>query len=350
MYTMFMLNEIFSIFLVNIPAAGRCLCRTSPDLLRALRTDEGGIFCKMTTTREHKRDNQLFWETQESSIYCCYKEEPIDSQIRFLHCHDGYEVLIMKSGDIAMQIEDRLISLRSGDVLLIPPYIFHFARQQSSDTYCRIVLNIKESAIQKLISRNEGYRHITDVFYQAKDYRIHIGDPALSQLLLLSQALQEATEDSSDSFGNEILMVSLLSIILVLLNRQSGTSSEILPISSASSQSMPEVVKDIFHYVDQNLNGRLSVAEIADRAHLNSVYLTRMFRQYTGLSLQQYIIEKRLAEAKRLLRNGQSPMDVCFACGFNNYSNFSRTFTNHVKISPRQYQENSRASFTPYSG
>ncbi len=303
----------------------------------------------MTTTKEHKRDNQLFWETQESSIYCCYKEEPIDSQIRFLHCHDGYEVLIMKAGDIAMQIEDHLISLHSGDILLIPPYVFHFARQQSSETYCRIVLNIKESAIQKLISRNEGYRHLTDVFYQAADFRIHVDDSTLLQLLHLSQALQAATEDSSDRFGNDILMVSLLSVILVLLNRQRETSSEIPSVPTpAFSQSMPEVVKDIFHYVDQNLGGRLSVAEIADRAHLNSVYLTRMFRQYTGLSLQQYIIEKKLAEAKRLLRNGQSPMDVCFACGFNNYSNFSRTFTNHVKISPRQYQENSRASFTPY--
>ena len=305
----------------------------------------------MTTTREHKRDNQLFWETQESSIYCCYKEEPIDSQIRFLHCHDGYEVLIMKNGDIAMQIEDHLISLHAGDILLIPPYVFHFARQQSSETYCRIVLNIKESAIQNLISRNEGYRHLTDVFYQSADFRIHVDGPTLLQLLRLSQALQAATEDNSDRFGNDILMVSLLSVILVLLNRQRETSSEIPPVpTSAFSQSMPEIVKDIFHYVDQNLGGKLSVAEIADRAHLNSVYLTRMFRQYTGLSLQQYIIEKKLAEAKRLLRNGQSPMDVCFACGFNNYSNFSRTFTNHVKISPRQYQENSRASFTPYSG
>lgn len=113
---------------------------------------------------------------------------------------------------------------------------------------------------------------------------------------------------------------------------------------------MPEVVKNVIHYLDQNLAGDLSVSGIAESVHLNSVYLTRLFRQYSGLSLQQYIIEKRLAEAKRMLRNGQSPTEVCYACGFNNYSNFSRTFTNHVKISPRQYQENSRAQFTPVRG
>ena len=210
------------------------------------------------------------------------------------------------------------------------------------------MLNIKESAIQTIIRRNEEYRHITDIFYQASDYRVHVEDPVLAQFLSLSHALQEATEDGSDHFGNNILMVSLLSVILVLLNRQGASLLEISSVSSIPGQSMPEIVKNIFHYVEQNLSGRLSVAEIANKAHLNSVYLTRMFRQYTGLSLQQYIIEKRLAEAKRLLRNGQSPTNVCFACGFTNYSNFSRTFTNHVKISPRQYQENSRASFTPY--
>ena len=85
----------------------------------------------------------LSWETQEDNISCSYKEEPIDSKIRFLHCHDGYEVLMMKRGNVDMQIEDRMITLQPGDIVLIPPYVFHFARQQSTDTYCRVVLNMK---------------------------------------------------------------------------------------------------------------------------------------------------------------------------------------------------------------
>lgn len=292
----------------------------------------------------------LSWETQEDNISCSYKEEPIDSKIRFLHCHDGYEVLMMKRGNVDMQIEDRMITLQPGDIVLIPPYVFHFARQQSTDTYCRVVLNMKEALIRSLIASNESYRHITDVFYQTPDYHIHVNGSTLRQLIDLACALEAASGSKADAYGATILSKSLLSIILVILNRQAAASSVAPILPQTQAPSMPKVVTDVIHYVDQNLAGDLSVSGIAESVHLNSVYLTRRFRQYSGLSLQQYIIEKRLAEAKRMLRNGQSPTEVCYACGFNNYSNFSRTFTNHVKISPRQYQENSRAQFTPVRG
>ena len=303
----------------------------------------------MSFSKDLIHNTLLSWETQEDNISCSYKEEPIDSKIRFLHCHDGYEVLMMKRGNVCMQIEDRTITLQPGDIVLIPPYVFHFACQQSSDTYCRVVLNMKETVIQSLIARDESYRHITDVFYQTPDYHIHVNGSTLRQLIDIACALEAASGSKADAYGANILSKSLLSIILVILNRQAASSvAPILPQTQAPS--MPKVVTDVIHYVDQNLAGDLSVSGIAESVHLNSVYLTRLFRQYSGLSLQQYIIEKRLAEAKRMLRNGQSPTDVCYACGFNNYSNFSRTFTNHVKISPRQYQENSRAQFTPVRG
>lgn len=303
----------------------------------------------MSFSKDLIHNTLLSWETQEDNISCFYKEEPIDSKIRFLHCHDGYEVLMMKRGNVGMQIEDRTITLQPGDIVLIPPYVFHFACQQSSDTYCRVVLNMKETVIQSLIARDESYRHITDVFYQTPDYHIHVNGSTLRQLIDIACALEAASGSKADAYGANILSKSLLSIILVILNRQAASSvAPILPQTQAPS--MPKVVTDVIHYVDQNLAGDLSVSGIAESVHLNSVYLTRLFRQYSGLSLQQYIIEKRLAEAKRMLRNGQSPTDVCYACGFNNYSNFSRTFTNHVKISPRQYQENSRAQFTPVRG
>ena len=304
----------------------------------------------MSVSKDLMHNPLLSWETQEDNISCSYKEEPIDSKIRFLHCHDGYEVLMMKRGNVDMQIEDRMITLQPGDIVLIPPYVFHFARQQSTDTYCRVVLNMKEALIQSLIASNESYRHITDVFYQTPDYHIHVNGSTLRQLIDLACALEATSGSKADAYGATILSKSLLSIILVILNRQAAASSVAPILPQTQAPSMPKVVTDVIHYVDQNLAGDLSVSGIAESVHLNSVYLTRRFRQYSGLSLQQYIIEKRLAEAKRMLRNGQSPTEVCYACGFNNYSNFSRTFTNHVKISPRQYQENSRAQFTPVRG
>lgn len=110
----------------------------------------------MSVSKDLIHNTPLSYETQEDNISCSYKEEPIDFKIRFLHCHDGYEVLMMKRGNVGMQIEDRMIALQPGDIMLIPPYVFHFACQQSSDTYCRVVLNMKETVIQSLIASDES--------------------------------------------------------------------------------------------------------------------------------------------------------------------------------------------------
>ncbi len=296
----------------------------------------------MITTKECKKNNQLFWETQEDNIFCIYKKEPINPEIQYLHCHDGYEILIIEKGNIGMQIEDNYFEFTAGDVVLIPPYVFHFARGQSSKSYDRVVINIKESAVSSLIRKDKEYEHFTDFFYKTSDYRITVDKQTLSQLITISGHLQRAIEDNSGSFGNDILLVSLLSMIMIILSRKSAdyrVSDAIMP----SSQGLPDVIKSVFQYVDDNLRSRITITDIAASVHLNPVYLTRLFHQYTGLSIQQYIIEKRLSEAKRLLKEGQSPTDVCFECGFNNYSNFSRTFSKHVKISPRQFQDNALA-------
>lgn len=243
-----------------------------------------------------------------------------------------------------MQFENSILSLRRGDILMIPPYVMHFARQRNPEEYHRYVLNFKDHYMNTLLAKDEIFHHITDCFYQPKGLVVHADKAELIKLSNLASLLQQALEDQSEEFGNELLVVSLLSVILVELNRLSlALPSFVSSESQTKSRKFPEPIQEVFHYVEQNLEQKLYVTDIADHVHLNSIYLARLFRQYTGITVQQYIIEKRLAKASSMLRDGQSPMDVSFACGFGSYSNFSRSFTSHFKISPKQYQLNSRS-------
>ena len=54
----------------------------------------------------------------------------------------------------------------------------------------------------------------------------------------------------------------------------------------------------------------------------------------------KYIIGKRIAEAKKLLKAGNNVSDTALMCGFRDYSNFIRTFTASVGISPGRYSKN----------
>lgn len=300
---------------------------------------------KQETAQKAKQEfDHFLLDTQNQNISCFLKTNSIDPDVHYLHYHDGYEVLFLLQGEIDMQFENSIHTLHRGDILMIPPYVMHFARQRNPEEYRRYMLNFKDHYMNALLAKDEMFHHITDCFYQARGLMIHADKTELIKLSSLAALLQRALEAPSEEFGNDLLVVSLLSIILVELNRLSLASpSFVSSDSQTKSRKFPEPVQEVFHYVEQNLDRKFYVTDIAGHVHLNSIYLARLFRQYTGITIQEYIIEKRLAKASSMLRDGQSPTDVAFSCGLGNYSNFSRTFKSHFKISPKQYQLNSRS-------
>jgi YesN/AraC family two-component response regulator len=101
------------------------------------------------------------------------------------------------------------------------------------------------------------------------------------------------------------------------------------------------IVTKIFSYIEAHYREKFSIKHLADELHHNADYLTRCFKKTTGCSIQQFVIAKRVNLAQKLLREGNTPLDACYLSGFENYSNFSRTFTKHTGISPKKYQINS---------
>lgn len=75
----------------------------------------------------------------------------------------------------------------------------------------------------------------------------------------------------------------------------------------------------------------------------NGSYLSRIFKQHTGLSLHLYILDQRDEQAKRCLLPGKSVGDTCSQSGFCDCSNFIRTFKNKVGVSPGSFKKTSLA-------
>lgn len=90
----------------------------------------------------------------------------------------------------------------------------------------------------------------------------------------------------------------------------------------------------ILKYINQNINQDLSLDGLAQRFSLSKFYLTRRFKELTGLSLHQFIVKKRLTRARYLISVGADPYRAAVDAGFNNYSHFSRTFKAYFGQNP----------------
>ena len=96
-------------------------------------------------------------------------------------------------------------------------------------------------------------------------------------------------------------------------------------------------------YIKQNYNKSISVESIADMLGIERSYLSRLFKNYKNKSTQNYIIDYRMLQAKRLFeQEDMNVSQVSTAVGYTNIYCFSRIFKSRVGMPPKEYMENCR--------
>lgn len=272
----------------------------------------------------------------EQDILCECKH--IDSQIMpgsMLHQHDGNELLLFLNGNVEIFTEGDGKFLERGDLVCIKSRDFHHARLLDDKVYDRIVINFKDSVLQRLSTEQTDLAKCFSQAPQGKLNFIRLDEEGIAEFEELAHRLRDCL--GGEAYGSDVLANAALMELLVMVNRRTSSSGQI-----EYQKILPKIVSDIFSYVEQNLTEDLSIHALERQFQYNGVYLSRCFRQVMGTTLQQYIIAKRCSLAQRLLSQGVKPSDACFLSGFNNYSNFARTFTQQAGISPKKYQMRNR--------
>lgn len=83
----------------------------------------------------------------------------------------------------------------------------------------------------------------------------------------------------------------------------------------------------------------INVESIAEIMALDRSYLSRVFKKKTGQTLQNYIHEVRVQEAKRLMMEGHNVTEVAELCGFTNAFVFSKNFSRITGMSPTEWKK-----------
>jgi AraC-like DNA-binding protein len=115
-----------------------------------------------------------------------------------------------------------------------------------------------------------------------------------------------------------------------------------------------KIISNVITYVERNLHNKICQSEIARDCGLSSSQFSRVFKQVHGTTFQEYVLQRRMSQAVRLLQNpGASVTDVCYTVGFNDQSHFTRIFHRYVGVSPSAYRhqlEQTHASLLPLAG
>lgn len=246
-----------------------------------------------------------------------------------LHIHNYLEIYLFISGDVQFFIDAQSIILQKGDLMVIRNDQIHGPNPLTLDNYERYIIHLPRELIANL-SNDE-----TDLLACFSGEGQSVLNLPTSDLLELIQLMNkmEAIHKTA-CYGEEILTNSLLSQMLVFINRQFQNRQQVYLKNNLSKK-----IQEVVQYIQDNITQELTLTTLEDEFQLTRYYLNRMFKKEVGSTIYQYILLSRISLAKRLLETNRSVTDVCYSCGFNDYSNFIRAFKKITGLAPKQYAQ-----------
>ena len=110
--------------------------------------------------------------------------------------------------------------------------------------------------------------------------------------------------------------------------------------NNQSPASKVDLCTSVKHYIEQNYQQHLTLASIAEDLNYSVAHLSTTFKEKTGYSVIDYVIQIRLSNAERWLRESDAPLkEIAEQIGYKDPYYFSRLFKKHKKCSPLQYRQ-----------
>jgi AraC-like DNA-binding protein len=241
------------------------------------------------------------------------------------HFHPEFELTYIRSGQGTRLVGGSIGEYAPGNLTLIAPEVPH--------TYVSTPGDLRQSAVVMQFKR--GF--LGDEFF---DIPLFVGVAALldSARRGLSFQVEDEVIQRLEQAPPAEKTVGLLALLLDLCHRDAeilATDEETPALNLVSAQRIESMVR----LIQAQFASTMTLADIADAAHLTPSSASRLFSTSTGSTITVYLTVVRVNAACRLLRDTDlSISSIAVTSGFTNLSNFNRRFREVKKMSPREYR------------
>lgn len=265
----------------------------------------------------------------ENKSFAVFHSEKPTTTLK-MHVHDCCELFFCMSDGQSFIINDKVYDVKRGDVFVINPFEAHKVSFIRGGVYFhRYSIHIDPVF---LYSNSDGECNLAECFFTTKlSNRVRLDEEQLSEFSVLLQKIT-CDYDFGDAFYKKLCMLD----ILYKVNRLFLTNT----VKDSTAFHL-KAVQDVLSYIDRNYAENITLADIAKNSYLSVTQLCRIFKKYCLTTVMKYLTSKRIAAAKKMLAEGKSVTETAYACGFNDYANFIRTFKSIVKTSPGKYKTDS---------
>ena len=246
-------------------------------------------------------------------------------RIRVPHLHNRYELYYNIVGATGFIVDKKVYPCFGRDLFIVPKGKVHKAIVAAGAEYERCVISIDSKIVDYINSMPGTSQNLA--------WLDCVGDTVTSRVTL-TEAQHEALLSFVNSYNSATGELSRFARLLEFLDR----TGEIFKSADISETITPDSVAIRALITIENSFQTAKISDIADALYINGGHLGKVFKNELGVSISDYLILRRIAEAKKYLYMGLSVKEACHLSGFGNYSNFIRTFKKVEGYPPGKFE------------
>ena len=118
------------------------------------------------------------------------------------------------------------------------------------------------------------------------------------------------------------------------------TRSDDCNVQKQENIKLPNAILKAINYINLNFMSEISQDDVAKHCGISKNHFSGMFHKYMGVSYKNYIMDKKLEYAARLILSDElSVTEIAYMVGYNNVSSFQRSFKAKYNVSPKKYAD-----------
>lgn len=268
--------------------------------------------------------------------------------VYYFHTHQGIEILYVYEGSGHIILDDRFYVVQPRTLIIFKPFQLHYIHVDIPPKYVTSLIKVKPTFLEQCAHFLPRCHDMISGF---------LNDSGSRQIFQLNESqhaqIHERFRSLNETLSTNIHHVHEEAVILFLLSFFIDLTTSIMPNAAAGQPIKPlrttQRVGEVLKWIDAHYKEPYSIDKLAEDLHFSANYMSKLFRQQTGKSISEYIMEKRLEQARVLLLAGQlSVEEISEETGFNSPSYFIRMFKNRYGVPPHQYRLNaSKTYFMP---